>query len=211
MTPEQVQTFKFHATVEGIDFDVPVNYFHQEFAMLHVWPRPTRAQLEGRVRRKADDIEITALLPVIAPYTEANAAEFEQPGWGKKVRASLSKRRRGLASWSYYFSYAGSRLVQQPASAVVPGMVYYRDPVTDEDVYFSNDHPEKNMTRIICKGKEKEWQYSYCKVETTYLDRFDLDLTFSRQYLGQWRVIVSKLQGLFDGFREAAQQQPQKK
>ena len=148
MTPEQVQTFKFHVTVEGIDFDVPVNYFHQEFAMHHVWPRPPRVQLEGRARRKAGDIEITALLPDMAPYTEANNAEFEQSGFGKKVMARIYKRRRGLASWSYYFSYAGSRLVQQPASAEVPGMVYYRDPVAKHDVYFSSDRPESNMTRI---------------------------------------------------------------
>lgn len=209
MTPEEVQNFKFRVTVEGVDFDVPVNYHYEEFERFKIWPRPPRAQVEGRARRKVDVIEITALLPDVEPYTEANAAEFGVRGFGKEVSATLFKRRSGLASWQYYFDYAGKQLVRLPESPEIPDMVHYREAyqgtVSDHrDIYLSHDHPEEDLIRIICRNKKEEGDFPYCKVETLYSDRFNLNLTFGREYLGQWREIERKVKRVFDDFREAA-------
>jgi len=202
MTLEEVKTLKFHVSVEGVAFDVPVNYSHSEYAMFKAWPRPPQAQVEGRVRPKVDVIKITALLPDMEPYTEANAVEFEKPGWGKQVKVYMTKRR---VNWKYYFDNVGPRLKRLSDSPEVPGMLYYRDPAAKHDVYLSHDHPDPNLTRIICKDPEKG-KSPYCTVYTVYLDRFDFQITFARPYLGQWRDIERKLKALFDRFRESAQQ-----
>jgi hypothetical protein len=189
-----------------VAFDVPVNYHHGEFEALKVWPRPPRAQVEGRERPKVDVIKIDALLPDMQPYTEANAAEFNKPGWGKKVMVYLTKRR---VNWQYYFDNTGKRLVKLPESAEVPGMLHYRDPLARHDVYFSHDHPEPNLIRIICKGDEEtKGKSPYCNIDTVYSGHFDLQITFARSYLSQWRDIERKTKKLFDQFHQAASQPP---
>jgi hypothetical protein len=208
MTLEEVKTLKFHVSVEGVAFDVPVNYHHEEFAMLKVWPRPPQAQVERRERPKVDVIKITALLPDVEPYTEANAVEFEKPGWGKKVEAYMTKRR---VNWKYYFDNFSQRLVKLPESPEVSGMLHYRDSLARHDVYFSHDHPDPNLTRIICPDSSIDKAPSpSCHVQTVYMDRFDLKITFARPYLGQWRDIERKLKALFDRFHESAQQEQPK-
>jgi hypothetical protein len=206
MTPEEVKTLKFRVSVEGVAFDVPVNYHHEEFAMLKVWPRPSQAQVEGRERPKVDVIKITALLPDMEPYTEANAAEFNKPGWGKQVKVYMTKRR---VNWKYYFDNVGPRLKRLPDSPEVPKMLYYRDPAAKHDVYLSHDHPDSNLTRITCKDSGKR-KFPYCTVYSGYLDRFDFQITFARPYLSQWRDIERKLEAVFNRFHESAlQEKPQ--
>jgi hypothetical protein len=46
-------------------------------------------------------------------------------------------------------------------------------------------------------------------LDTPYLDRFDLEISFARPYLGQWRDIERKVKTLFDQFRESASQPTQ--
>lgn len=202
MTPEEVKTLKFRVSVEGVAFDVPVNYSHSEYAMFKAWPRPPQAQVEGRERPKVDVIKIIALLPDMEPYTEANATEFDRNDWGRKVSGYLTKRR---VNWKYYFDNVGPRLKRLSDSPEVPGMLYYRDPAAKHDVYLSHDHPDPNVTRIICKDPEKG-KFPDCNVYTVYLDRFDFQITFARPYLGQWRDIERKSKALLDRFRESAQQ-----
>lgn len=202
MTPEEVRTLKFRVSVEGVAFDVPVNYSHSEYAMFKAWPRPPQAQVEGRERPKVDVIKIIALLPDMEPYTEANATEFDRNDWGRKVSGYLTKRR---VNWKYYFDNFAHRLERLPGSPEVPGMLHYRDLDTKADVYFSHDHPDPELIRILCKDSQGR-KFPSCKVQTVYRDRFDFEITFARPYLGQWRDIERKSKALLDRFRESAQQ-----
>lgn len=211
MTPEEVRTLKFRTSVEGYGFDVPVNYLYDDFEVHKRWPRPPRAQVEGRGRDKVDEIKITALLPDMEPYTEANAAQFAEPGFGKKVLARLYKRRYWIANWQYYFSAVGPFLTRLPDTQDAPGMVHYRYERGKEDVYLSYDHPENDLIRIICKDKLRDWEYQACHVDALYSDSFNFYLAFDRAYLSQWREIDRKIQALFDRFHDSALQQPQTK
>lgn len=198
MTPGEIQTLEFRVSVEGVKFDIPVNYHYEEFETLKVWPRPAQAQVDGRERPKVDVIKITALLPDMAPYSEGNAVEFEHKGWGRKVRVYMTARR---VDWKYYFDNFAKRLEKLPKSAEAPSMLHYRDPLARHDVYFSHDRPHPELIRILCK---EEGKFPYCRVQTVYLDRFDFEISFAREHLSQWRDIEHKLKALFDRFRSSA-------
>jgi hypothetical protein len=203
MTPEEVQTLKFRVSVEGVAFDVPVNYHHGEFETIKVWPRPPQAQVEGRKRPKVDVIRIYALLPDMHPYMEANAAEFDKPGWGKKARVYLTKRR---ANFKYFFDNFGQRLQRLPESPEVPGMLHFLD--YDNHLFFSHvpiEPMDPNLVHIKCSERGSVPSPS-CNIWTVYLDRFDLQIAFARSYLAQWRDIERKTKLLLDKFRESASQ-----
>lgn len=203
MTPEELATLKFRVSVEGIAFDVPANYHYSEFEMYREWPRPPKAQVEGKERTKVDVIKITALLPDLSPYTEENAAEFRAPGLGKEVIGYMARRR---INWEYWFSNAFKRMKRMPGLPEMPGMLRYRDPLARYDVYLSHDKPQldSNLKRIICPDFKPK-QLPSCELQTPYLDRFDLEIRFSRSYLHQWREIEQKMKALLDSFRESAQ------
>lgn len=202
MTLNELKELKFKVTVEGVNFDVPVLY-HYNDAYLGTWPTPTDDELGGK-RKKVDVLRFKALLPDLAPYNENNANEFEVLGHGKKVGIYVTKRRVNL---DYYFNGAFKRLVQLPASQYVPNMYRYKDPMTYDQIYLSQNKPTDKLIKITCNDPELDPRppvSASCEVQTVYQDRYDLTLTFALEYLPQWREIDQKAQQLLDSFIASA-------
>jgi hypothetical protein len=191
----------------GIRFDIPVTYDYSGFVRKQrQWLRPSRDEVHGAKRREVDYIVITALLPDMEPYTEENAAEFEKPGWGRKVRVSMTHMPR--ANWPYYFEHFAHRLERLPDFPEVPRMLHYRDLYLKNEVFLSHDHAVKDLIRIICDAQVPPPPFPNCKVATLYLNRFYFEYSFGRPYLPQWREIDRKLKALYDQFAQAATHYP---
>ncbi len=191
----------------GLRFDIPATYDYSGYVRnQRQWPRPSQDEIHNVKRREVDYIGITALLPDMESYTEQNAAEFEKPGWGRKVRVSMTHLPR--ANWFYYFEHFAYRLQRLPDSPEVPGMLHYRDLDLKNEVFLSHDHAVKELTRIVCDAQIPPPSSPDCKVETLYLDRFYFEYRFGRPYLSQWREIDRKLKTLYDQFAQSATHYP---
>lgn len=201
----EAKRLKFHVSLEGVPFDVPVTYAHSEYVIFKSWPKVPKEQIEGRSRPEVDWIKITALLPNIDPYTEENSAEFDKVGWGRKVTAGLTHRR---ANWPYYFENFFSRLKRLPDSPDAPSMLRYLDTATKHEVFLSDDKPRDDLTQIICDSLDFDSKLPPspdCKVTTTFRGRFEFHYAFHRNYLDQWRNIDSKLKFRYEEFIHSAQ------
>ena len=197
LTLEEAKVLKYRVTVNGVAFDIPVNYSHAEYAMFKRWPSPTKEELEGRVRRKVDVIKMVVLMPDMEPYTERNAKEFDRHDWGDKVSIFMTTSR---ADWEYYYRYTVPLLQRLPDIAEMPGMYRYRDPALSQIVYLSHKQPASSVTRIICPDQSKA-PSPYCKVDTQYTDHFDLKVAFSQKHLGHWRMIDRKVKSLLNNLK----------
>ncbi|MFH0934432.1 MAG: hypothetical protein V1879_04445 [Pseudomonadota bacterium] len=204
LTLEQAKSLNFRASVKGAAFDIPVNYHYTQYSYFKVWPRPTPGEINGTVRREADYIKVAALLPDMAPYTEENAAEYEKPGWGKKVKMMLGHEKNlNLAG---YFN----KLVKMDTSTL-PDMVQYEGWSRNMDEFSS---PDLSIS-IRCDNEPAQSNfYPYCEVLRPYhyklsigdpdIPVFHIRYTFSRDYLQQWREIDEKVQALYDRLAENA-------
>jgi hypothetical protein len=193
---EEAKHLQYHATLKGtgLGFDIPVTYYHSGYLRnQRRWPRPSHA------REEVDYITIDALLPDLEPYTETNAAEFETPGWGRKIKASMTHLPRG--DWAYYFKNFAYRLERLPDSPEVPGMLHYQDTLTKHEIFLSHDRPAPNLIFINCRDTTNR-PFPSCDVQTLYRNRFYFKYTFGRSFLSQWREIDCKLKALFDHFAQ---------
>ena len=212
---EAGHTYAF-ATVNGIEFAVPLNYFFRGYNQENggwVDYHPEVAAI--------DFLTIEALLPDLEPVTKSNLADFEALGFGKVVTASLTHFR----PWDYYFKNSFQYAKRLPDSPQVPGMLHYYDMLGD--IYLSYPYASKELTVIRCPEftcadiKIIHGVSPYCEVETFYYppselvatepDKktiFRLEYTFSIKYISQWRDIDSKLKSLYDQFIRNAQRQP---
>ena len=217
-TWEEAKNIKTRSSLDGVGFDVPLNYLFGEFAMnQYTWPTVSKEVREGRRRYAVDFVKLYALLPDLEPVSEKNLAVFKEPGWGRKVDAFITHPR----SFEYYFKFtAPSRLERLPDSREIPGMLHYLDNVTQDEFYLSHDHAVPELTRIRCPYSTSG-QFPYCEVETLYRHEaitgkngenfsvstpYYLNYSFARSYLPQWRDIDRKLKALYDHFAQSAKQ-----
>jgi hypothetical protein len=215
----EAKKINIHSSVDGVYFDVPLTYHFRGYdRKAKGWHTVTRGQIEGTERPAIDYIHIYALLPDLVPMSEENLAEFEAPGWGKIVRASLTH----IRPWDYYFkNFFEKTTERRPDSPAVPGMQHYYTDLRD-DMYLSHDHATPDLTRITCSDQNFHRDVSpACKVETSYRPAqdiiasehiegaiFRLEYHFSSQYLSQWQEIDKKLKLLFDQFIRNTAQNP---
>ena len=197
LTLEQAKTYKFRITVNGVPFDIPVNYAYSDYAYNKRWPVPTKKELEGKGRRKVDTIKVLVVLPEFEPYSENNSKAFEGPGWDKQVLIYLTNQRN---VWEYYFKHAVPNLKNLPPDPKVPGMHRYHDAATNRTIYLSHDRPSANLVRIICIDP-RDVPSPSCNVDTSYLGLFDLKITFSLRHLESWRSIEQRTKLVMDSFR----------
>lgn len=77
-TIAEARNINIHASVDGVDFDVPLNYqFRGYDREANGWLGVSKGQIDGTERLAVDFLHIYALLPDLAPMSEANLAEFE--------------------------------------------------------------------------------------------------------------------------------------
>lgn len=212
LTWEDVGKLRIQSAIDGVGFDVPLNYHYGEKAKnIHNGAAISKRIKEGKTRRTVDYIKIYALLPDLEPVTQENLPAFTEPGWGRKIIASITHPR----SFEYYFRHTvPKRLDRLPDSPEMPGMLRYQDNITKDDIYLSHDHAVPGLTRIRCKYA-RPGQSPSCDVETQYLHEtnlnagdkypapFYLQYSFSHTYLPQWREIDREVKALFDQFAES--------
>lgn len=205
LTLEQAMNLRFRVSVKGAPFDIPVNYHYNEYSYFKKWPQPTQGEIDKVERKQVDNIKVTGLLPDMAPYTAVNAAEFEKPGWGKKVSILFGQEKNLNLE-------ASISKLEKMDNSKLPGMMQYRGFVSWEDRYVSPDH----LVVIDCPNEPpKEDWYPSCEVLRPYRYKpkigdtnfpvFHLRYHFSRDYLQQWHEIDEQVQALFDRFAEEAQ------
>ncbi len=204
---EEAKRVRFRVSVDGVGFDIPVNYHHNEFVFLRGrWPSPPRAQVEGRERRKVDYLSFQVVFPNLEPYTEATAAEFDKVGLDRQISVSVTHLER--PNWLYYFEHVGPRLRKEAPVSELPTMRHYFDTVTNQDVYVDHNDPKSITTRIIC-DRPKPNTFPGCTTETRYKnDRFNLNHHFGLAYLSQWPEADHKLRALLDQFAKSAALNP---
>ena len=221
-TLAEAKKINIAASVAGVNFDVPLTYLfrgysHKDGGWLAV---SNRVETTGTVRPSVDYINIEALMPDLAPLREDNLADFEMPGFGKTVSASLTHIIRPLDCGSDYEN--NPNVEKRPESPEVPGMLHYYVGGSG-DLYISHSCATPDLTNITCDDPNVSHHVSpYCKIETSYRPPtallasihkegtiFRLEYSFSSQYLSQWRDIDRKLKSLFDQFiLTAAQHSP---
>lgn len=216
---KDAKTIKFRSSIDGVAFDVPLNYHYRLFNKNYSnWPPFSEDVRQGKTRRAIDYINIDALLPDVEPVTEQNLEHFMRLGWGRKIRAYITHPR----SFEYYFKYtAPTRLERLPDSPEVPGMLHYRDNMTEADIYLSHDHAVPELIFIRCPNYKPVPPHPSCEVATQYVYKtnatekgktvskitpFYLNYRFSRDYLPQWRKIDRKLRALFNLFAQSVAQ-----
>ena len=140
----------------------------------------------------------------MSPYTSENAAEFEAPGWGKKVKVLFGHKRH-----FHWDSYIKSR-PEQIKSSELPNMLEYWGLTKSTTVFVSSDH----MIKIEC-SMPKVVLYPSCTVMRPYKYKTETGATihpeffityhFSRDYIQQWHGIDKKVEVLIDQFAASAQ------
>ena len=204
LTLEQAAKLKFRVSVKHAPFDIPVNYSYTDYSYLKKWPHPSQGEINGTERREVDYIKVIALLPDMSPYTSENAAEFEAPGWGKKVKVLFGHKRH-----FHWDSYIKSR-PEQIKSSELPNMLEYWGLTKSTTVFVSSDH----MVKIEC-SMPKAVLYPSCTVMRPYKYKTETGATihpeffityhFSRDYIQQWHGIDKKVEVLIDQFAASAQ------
>ncbi|WGS87961.1 hypothetical protein [Methylomonas sp. UP202] len=195
LTLEQAKNQHYAVRVENVDFNVPLLYHPLESHLDTGWEPP---QSE---RETIDAIRIKALLPDMEMYNEKTANEFKTPGWGRKVMIMMTHYR---VNWPYYFDGAYKHLIKLPEHPLMPGMFHYRDPESDmKDIFLSHDQPVRELLRVRCDNPELDPEPAPspdCTVTTLYRNQFQLEYTFSLDYLRQWPDIDRKIKALLDRF-----------
>ncbi len=210
-TWEDAKNIKNQSSLDGVGFDVPLNYELGEFQRPQSnWPKLTKKIREGKTRPAVDFIKIHALLPDLEPVTEENIAFFMDPSYGRKIHAFITHPR----SFQYFFTNTAPKSLERlPDSAEMPGMLHYRDNNFQDDVYLSHDHDDPNLIFIRCHNLPKRVSPS-CGIETVFRHKFNhnqndeiststtfyLGYKFSKVYLPQWREIDYKVKALFEQF-----------
>ncbi len=173
----------------------------------------------------AGAIMLFALLPDLSPETPENKAEFDQPGWGRKVMISIEYEQGRNSGKDLQKRYEDSLLeksnswtegaysVRQMASAKG-----YNDIPGERDYYFANfakprffvcdDHRLgvlKGVTEI-CEITEARHSQVF-KLDKNGRSPFIIDYNFNRIYTKSVNDIDQKIQNLVDGF-EISKQTP---
>lgn len=170
-------------------FDIPLKYHFKDFIKFgRDWPSAPKK------RKKLDVLEITALLPDLVPYTEENKGEFDQLGWGNKIRISVNRS-----------TYDGEKRFRRRVS-LTKAINNQNDLIDENALYSSISNTEiwlltdAPFTKISC-SKEKSAPYPYCNVLTNY-KTIEIEYSFSRDYLPDWKKIDLSVKRLIESFEE---------
>jgi hypothetical protein len=202
LTTEEAQNAYYKMSLNGINFDIPSSYFFRDFKVSggKRWSRP-----KGEKRHEVDVISITGLLPDMAPYTVTNAEEFEKPGFGNKVHASIGYSPN---DWTYYFKNVVPRLKPLPTSDETPsGFTRWLDASADKqmenEIWMNANHPTPSLVRISC-DVEGSVPFPRCEVIREYRQKFEMKYSFAREHLAKWAQIDQAVENVFNRFIENA-------
>ncbi len=207
MSGEDLRDLILRVSARGSDipFDIPVAYGYDRLLLKRdgYWPCRDEHETRGQGRWPMDQISFVALYPEMTPCTEENAAECACSGWGRRIKAGISRPLfPDKRHWRTFFDSVYPRLSRLPESPEVPGMIHYH--AMGRDIYLSHDHPADELIEISCISFARpEIVSPRCRAErlvTIAGTRFRLYYHFARAYLPQWRDIDARVKALFERF-----------
>jgi hypothetical protein len=141
-----------------------------------------------------------ALLPDMAPYSEANGSDFAELGFGKKVRVSLVRKR---SDWRHFFLNTFPRFRHADDGLQLEGFLRYEDRISEKVsriVYLNYDKPQDDLIVISCDAIGSAGLPS-CSVTAPYLRGFQAEYYFGAEHLVEWSRINRQVIDLLDRFR----------
>jgi hypothetical protein len=151
--------------------------------------------------------EFWALLPELETYDKnTNQYEFvDQLGWGRKIyfrmyassvsRNSIENIIEHNRNENGGFAFSG-RLDEPDGNNY--GLEVYFSSNHQSDIYLSRSNGVVN-TYISCTSKAMNVPSPSCRMMWDPYDSVFSDATFSKDYLGHWKVILSKIQNIYSG------------
>lgn len=178
-------------SINGQKMQIPLRYHYWESVKRsNRWPRPKPGF------REVEHLEITALLPDLAPYRDDNRLEFEKPGHGNRISISLGKNT--LRPLPEYLAIIGGRLTAQ--SSTLPGLSRLSEPRGSnnvmEDLYLKTDTTGAYFTMRCVHNVPSPG----CKVTRIDENGLVLMYSFSATYLEYWNDIGESIDALMAGF-----------
>ena len=206
MTIEEGKHLKYHVTLGGVDFNIPVlHYFSNHLRPVRaILYKPPEYKTDINKRHKVSRIRFRAVLPDMEPLNEVNFPKLGTPRFGRTVKAYMKDFR---VKQSLFFENKFPKLIPLPASPSVPNMLRYKDTgLGDRIVYLNGTKPAEGLIRIECVDEYNPGlpNHSDCILRRLYLGKFDLELLFLSENLPQWQEIDQKMLTLLDSFVDSA-------
>ena len=206
MTIEEGKHLKFHVTLGGIDFNIPVlHYFSNHLRPVRaILFKPPEYKTDINKRHKVSRIRFRAVLPDMEPLNEVNFPKLGTPRFGRTVKAYMKDFR---VKQSLFFENIFPKLIPLTASPSVPNMFRYRSlGLGNRIVYINGTKPSEDLVRIECVDEydPESPSHTTCVLRRIYRGKFDLDITFDLAKLPQWQDIDQKMLTLLDSFVDSA-------
>jgi len=177
--------------LKGYIANIPENYFWRKYQFSGRWWKASQE------REKIDALTIVVLLPELLPWHKDLAGEFEKPD-ADTLSVSMSVEK--TPDWPFiYFRNVRKRLELVPGSDAAPGLLHFRDTITDDDVFLEFDEPRQKMIKVICARRDKGFN-SCWNMASNYQDHYNLSYRYPRRFIKEWRAIDSNIKQLFDTF-----------
>ena len=170
-----------HISIDGRDFYVPRNYFRHP-------PIGCGASETGMLLR--------VLLPELMPYSEATKDKFSaQRGWDMQMNILLTSDPPIRPFAELIDIYLTAREVEVPTEKTYH--LYHGLHAAGDDIYYSKEAGQ--IVRLIQCGPWKPHQTPSCRHRFRY-EAYDVQLTYGRQHLPDWRSIQNSTKKLLSGF-----------
>ncbi len=174
--------------IEGISFDVPLNYLYRSYIVSKKWQIDPDAP-----RRKYTRLDFKLSLLDYQGWNEQNKHMYE-PGCHDSVLIYASKAVD--PSWSYnYLSSVGDQLITPRDPNPIPGLQQFEYRPLNEQVYLSSKLPSKDLIRIRCSNRPG---CGTCSTRILYGDRLSVGLTYPKSYLSQWKEVHAQVKNILD-------------
>ena len=190
--------------IEGYKFDVPLKYYYLIHQKTNRWPTPKKE------RQSVKSFEIDVVLPDMLPYSEQTAEKFEARGWKDKMWITLHTRNKVMDDFGGWFKKNKHKykIIGLPNEAPdLIKIIDHRGAIVENDEnysekYFKSINNFREYFYIQCNHESKEIfpTFPSCKIFMEY-EKIQLEITFSRKYLMDWKKIIKNSIELLDGFR----------
>lgn len=173
----------------------------------HIWSR------EDWKGGKVHGVNLQALLPDFAPYTETNRQQFDKPGWHDEIDILLTTHNTPGAEYSsapmgrsdvyrrIVYDYATSEQKAQRREKYSFNLdsIYLQPPEVDGmELYVATGGDGSNYW-IRCYPEEVG-TYPSCSTYLEYSSRVTIQYTFSRTHLRDWKTIDAAVVAFIGNF-----------
>lgn len=148
----------------------------------------------------SESFTLDALLPDLDHINPENKAEFMKLGWANKISIWVSKRELSILKKLknlYQFNDITINLnrLNQPGLHSLPVTMLFKG----KQVWSLSNRDNLGLAFFRCDLPGSVTSPG-CEVDWDYFEGFDLDITFSTEYLPRKELILDRIRRLFEGF-----------